>query len=79
MDNLIHSSAHQSKHSATRPHDFFCHLLSLVRLLVLCSFESPLADLHPVSPITEEYLITTPPPSSLPHAGILAPLSGQAV
>jgi hypothetical protein len=51
----------------------------LVYLLILCSFGSPLADLHPVSPITEEHLITTPPPPSLPHAGILASLSGNAV
>jgi hypothetical protein len=58
----------------TRPHYFFRHLLSLAHLLILCSFESPLADLHHVSPITEEHLITTPPPPALPPAGILAAL-----
>jgi hypothetical protein len=36
-------------------------------------FQLTLADLHLVSFITNEHLITTPPPSSLPDAGILAP------
>jgi len=31
-----------------------------------------LADLHPVRPMTGRPLATTPPPPSLPHAGILA-------
>ncbi len=34
-----------------RHHSFFRHLRSLVHLLILCSFESPLADLHLVFPI----------------------------
>lgn len=33
----------------------------------------PLADLHRVLSITERHLITTPPPSSSPQAGIFAP------
>ena len=52
----------------------FCHLLSLVHLLLLCSFEFPLADLHLVFPITGKRLATTPPPSALPPASILAAL-----
>ena len=32
----------------------------------------PLADLHPVRAITARRLATTPPPPSLPHAGMLA-------
>jgi len=61
----------------TRPHYSFRHLLSLVCLLVLCSFGSPLADLHPVLPITGRHLATTPPPSALPPAGILAALASS--
>ena len=38
-----------------------------------------LADLHLVQAITAWYLITTPPPPSVLHAGILASLAGQAV
>ena len=38
-----------------------------------------LADLHPVQAITAWYLITMPPPPSVPRAGILAPLAGKAV
>jgi hypothetical protein len=34
--------------------------------------ERPLADLHLVRPITGQHLATTPPPPSLPRAGILA-------
>src|SRR5436305_2740070 len=41
------------------------------------SFGSPLADLHHVSPITEELSITTPPPSALPPASILAALASS--
>src|SRR5438093_12470911 len=33
-----------------------------------------LADLHPVRPITERRLATMPPPTSCPHASILASL-----
>jgi hypothetical protein len=36
-------------------HYFFRHLLSLVHLLILRSFESPLADLHLVPAITEKH------------------------
>lgn len=38
-----------------------------------------LAVLRPVQPITGWPLTTTLPPPSLPHAGILASLSGMAV
>ena len=38
-----------------------------------------LADLHLVPVITTRPLITTPPPPSLLHAGMLASLSGEAV
>jgi hypothetical protein len=51
------------------------HLLSQVHLFFLCSFESPLADLHRVFPITGKRLITTPPPSALPPVGILTALT----
>ena len=34
-----------------------------------------LADLRPVPPITGRHLATTPPPSALPPAGILASLA----
>jgi len=38
-----------------------------------------LADLHLVQAITAWHLITTPPPPSLLHAGMLASLMGLAV
>jgi hypothetical protein len=38
-----------------------------------------LADLHHVLAITAWRSVTTPPPSSVPRAGILAPLSGEAI
>ena len=38
-----------------------------------------LADLHPVPAITAWRSVTTPPPSSVPRAGMRAPLSGEAV
>ncbi len=54
-------------------------------LMVASAFRSPsvylpldrftLADLHPVVPITATHSATTPPPSSLPRAGIFAPHS----
>jgi hypothetical protein len=86
MDESIHPRAHQSKHSLTccvvspaMPENkaplLPRHLLSLVDLLILCSFGSPLADLHLVFSITEKHLATTPPPSALPPAGILAALA----
>jgi len=48
---------------------------SIASLLKLLS----LADLHPVLAITARHSATMPPPPSLPHAGILASLSGEAV
>ena len=38
-----------------------------------------LSDLHLVQAITVWYLMTTPPPPSVLHAGIFASLSGEAV
>ena len=49
-------------------------MVNFIRL-VWCS----LADLHLVFPITEKRLVNTPPPPSVPPAGILASLSGKAM
>ena len=48
---------------------------SISSLLKLLS----LADLHHVLAITARHWATMLPPPSLPHAGILASLSGEAV
>jgi len=52
------------------------HLLSSLHLLASLFHGLTLADLHPVRAITARRLATTPPPPSLPCAGMLAPPRG---
>jgi hypothetical protein len=84
------SEAHQFEHGTTRRVTTPTLLESKMPLLgpssaFLTSSLVPLvkrlslANLHHVSPITGEHWATTLPPPSVPRAGILAPLPGQAV
>jgi hypothetical protein len=53
---------------------------STTKAAIPCSGTSFLADLHHILPIPGRHWAPTPPPSSLPHAGIFAsPRGGQAV
>src|SRR5260221_8244079 len=82
--------AHQSEHSTTRCMESSTVLENMAPLLFPsfafsgASISSllkllSLADLHHVLAITARHSATMPPPPSLPHAGILASLSGKAV
>ena len=90
VDSGYPVETHQSKHSTTccmatptvlenkmpllKPSSAF--LNSSIVPLVKCL---SLADLHHVLAITARHSATMPPPPSLPHAGVLASLSGEAV